>query len=253
MDWSLKGRARGLFWTIAGTSAAIAITLAIDWPYVVSVSGAARTRALLVDILLPFFLAGPALFLLTSKIRQLAILQQKFESLASIDYLTSLPNRRAFTDGVQRYLQDRRKPPDQTSGALLIADVDHFKAINDELGHDQGDDALRLIGAAIEGVLRQGDLVGRVGGEEFGIFLPGANRQQASVVAERIREAIRDADFRPFGERREITVSVGGVAFRERLALDALYRIADRRLYDAKQNGRDRSSITEAGSQALAA
>jgi diguanylate cyclase (GGDEF)-like protein len=124
-----------------------------------------------------------------------------------------------------------------------MIDADNFKAINDLFGHDAGDEALTIIARSIRAVLRAGDLVGRMGGEEFGVFLPGADQQSAHAVAERIRRSVNLAVFAPDGRQRSLSVSVGGVVFTGQAAFSDLFRIADQRLYGAKQTGRNRVTI----------
>jgi diguanylate cyclase len=243
LDWSSTGRTRVYFWTLAGTLACIAIALAVDYPNYSVLEPAGRNRALLVNVFLPMALAGPALYVLTSKIRQLALAQDRLTILASTDSLTAVLNRGAFTMLVDAYLKQASAQNDAMRGALLVIDADHFKDINDNYGHDRGDEALRLIAQGIKGVLRGADIVGRIGGEEFGVFLPGSNVEHAVGVAERIRTAIVAVDFRPDGERRPLSVSVGGATFARRIGFSELYRIADQRLYAAKHSGRNRISV----------
>ena len=129
-------------------------------------------------------------------------------------------------------------------GSLLVIDADHFKLINDNLGHQTGDEALKLIASSIKGSLRDADIVGRIGGEEFGVFLPGAEETDASQVAERIRSTISSAVFPEAGNRYNLTVSVGGVSFRRRASFDELFSTADSHLYRAKANGRNQVAMT---------
>ncbi|MBN9010905.1 MAG: GGDEF domain-containing protein, partial [Rhizobiales bacterium] len=119
-------------------------------------------------------------------------------------------------------------------------DADHFKTINDRFGHDRGDEALRVIARSIQGLVRGADLVGRVGGEEFGVFLPGSSSRQAEAVAERIRKTINEAEFDADGERTPLSVSVGGAIFRGDVSYADLFHVADQQLYRAKQAGRNR-------------
>jgi len=153
--------------------------------------------------------------------------------------------RGAFTALVEGYLAQLGKASfPHKGGALLIVDADHFKAINDTMGHEAGDDALKLIARKIAGLLRTTDLIGRIGGEEFAVFLPGSSPMQAEVVAERIRLAVAEADFvTTTGERKGLSVSVGGAVFDRRLDFADLFRLADRQLYSAKANGRNRVSV----------
>jgi len=140
---------------------------------------------------------------------------------------------------VEAYLRKAEDEARLRSGALLVVDVDHFKSINDTYGHDYGDRALKAIAASIRNAVRNGDMVGRLGGEEFGVLLAGADPGQARAIAERIRSSVADTVFAS-GNARPISVSVGGVTFRKPASYEALFRAADRQLYDAKGAGRNR-------------
>ena len=97
----------------------------------------------------------------------------------------------------------------------------------------------------VDHFLRTGDIVGRMGGEEFGVFLPGVTQHQAQIVADRIRDAVSAADFRSHGEPRQLSVSIGGAAFSETTSFAQLFRIADQRLYGAKHAGRNTSAVVQ--------
>ena len=128
---------------------------------------------------------------------------------------------------------------------MLVIDVDHFKRINDSFGHDSGDEALKVIAETIRGAVRDIDLVGRIGGEEFSVFLPGTDPNRTLAVAERIRAAISAAEFSPTGSRVGLSVSVGGATFADAASFGELFRRADQRLYAAKLNGRNRVEINQ--------
>lgn len=253
IDWSPRGRARVVLWTILGTIGSIAVALAVDYPNYSAMEGSRQVGAILQNILVPLALAGPLLFVLTNKIRQLAIAQFQLSVVASTDSLTSVLNRGAFTMLVDAYLQQTRVRDNDLHGALLVIDADHFKTVNDRFGHDQGDVALKLIAQSIRDVLRGADIVGRLGGEEFGVFLPGSDGRQAESIAERIRSAIWTADFLPDGTRRPLSVSVGGAVFTRRVQWTELYRVADRLLYAAKDAGRNRVAMGAVANYAIAA
>lgn len=193
---------------------------------------------------LAIILTGPILAFLALRLRDLARANQRLDIVASTDSLTSCLNRGAFSNRVDARLADDGRNQRRIKGALLVIDADHFKSINDSFGHDAGDEALRAIAGAIRGQVRKGDLVGRLGGEEFGVFLPGATQENAAGVAERIRRSISEIAFRPNGHRYDLTVSVGGVSFEDHLGFVELFRIADRRLYQAKNSGRNRIELT---------
>ncbi|TNC74120.1 diguanylate cyclase domain-containing protein [Rubellimicrobium roseum] len=149
------------------------------------------------------------------------------------DPLTGLLNRRGFQEAMSRL-------PAGQDGALLIIDIDHFKRINDRYGHPAGDVILRSLGARLAAVLRQGDLLARLGGEEIGAFLPGLAPPGASVATRRLCEAIRAEPFTlPGGGTVAVTASLGG-AYGPPGMLDALTARADAALYAAKHAGRNR-------------
>jgi diguanylate cyclase (GGDEF)-like protein len=168
-----------------------------------------------------------------ANLRDLAIA----ESRASTDGLTALANQRAVKETVKRMVA-------QTSRALrpltaIMLDLDHFKQINDTYGHSRGDDVLAAVGAILSGTVRSSDFVGRNGGEEFIVLLPDTNSDTARVVAEKIRAAI--ADIAVSGVDREITASLGIATIPQDAGDgDELVRSADRALYLAKNNGRNR-------------
>ena len=128
---------------------------------------------------------------------------------------------------------------------LLILDIDNFKAINDLYGHHAGDEALTIMARSIRSVLRDGDIVGRMGGEEFGVFLPGVSEDEAAAGAERVRRSVNLAVFAPEGQRRDLSVSIGGAVFTGKTTFTDLFRIADQRLYGAKHAGRNVAAIVQ--------
>ncbi|TGR17299.1 MULTISPECIES: GGDEF domain-containing protein [unclassified Mesorhizobium] len=165
---------------------------------------------------------------------QLAAAHRRLSEKASRDDMTGMLNRESFFAA----LDGSRRKSDR--GALLIIDADHFKTINDNFGHLTGDDALLLIAGAIERGVRGGDVLGRIGGEEFGAFLVGATEKEAKRVAERIRREVELIRFRPVDERTiPLTVSIGGTVCDVEANVSELMRAADRRLYQAKHAGRN--------------
>lgn len=247
-DLSATSWGRVIAVTIAGTAFFIAVAFFVDsfnFPYL---SPEAVWRAQLTDLLLPLALGGSFLFFLMWKIRQLAIAQRDLSVIAATDSLTTVLNRGAFSMLVEAYLEQVRRQSSVKSGALLIIDADHFKLINDRLGHDCGDQALKLIAQAIKGQLRGSDIVGRIGGEEFGVFLPGVDPSQSWLVAESIRRRIREMDFSPGGRSCPLSVSIGGTSFSGPTTYEEIFSAADKRLYAAKSNGRDQVSFDPAES-----
>lgn len=238
LDLSRHGFARIWLLTIFGTLGCVAAALYLDSFNFVLLDEAARNRAILFDITVPMLIAAPLFFFFGCKIRELTIAHHQLSVVASTDSLTAVLNRGAFRMLVEAYLTSVEK--EQCSGALLVVDADEFKFINDTFGHDRGDEALRIIASSIKASLRGSDLVGRMGGEEFAVFLPSCPPNRAEVVAERIRHGVAAAAFAPMGRLQPLSVSVGGASFSAPVGFDDLYRLADQRLYAAKQDGRNR-------------
>jgi diguanylate cyclase (GGDEF)-like protein len=177
---------------------------------------------------------------------QLAAAHRRLEEKASRDDMTGMLNRESFFAA----LEGSRRKADR--GALLIIDADHFKTINDNFGHLTGDTALLAIAQAISRGIRSGDILGRIGGEEFGAFLVGASDQEAKRVAERIRREVELIRFQPADERTvPLTVSIGGTKCPPDANVSELMRAADKRLYEAKNRGRN-LAIFDSGISAAA-
>lgn len=245
-DFSPRGWGRVLWWTVLGTLFCVAVAIYVDSFNFPGMTPDRLTHALLVNTLVPTGLAVPMLLFFTMKLRELAIAHHELAKYASTDALTSVLNRGAFTTLVEGYLAQVRQSEGGPRGALLLVDADNFKSINDSYGHDRGDDALRIIAGSIKEALRETDLVGRIGGEEFAIFLPGSDRPRAESAAERVRRTIAEAVFMPDGSIRRLSVSVGGAVFERPMPLIELFRTADQQLYAAKRGGRNRVSVAEA-------
>jgi diguanylate cyclase (GGDEF)-like protein len=243
LDLSAESWGRVIVTTVAGTLFCVLAALYLDSFNFISLDDAARLRAITTDILLPIILAAPLLLFFTSKLRELAIAHQHLTIYASTDSLTGVLNRAAFATLVDAYLKETRDP----NGALLVIDADNFKSINDSYGHDRGDEALRMIASAMRSLLRSPDLVGRLGGEEFGVFLPGSDAGNAAIVGERIRKNVFDSVFVPGTQPHQLSVSIGGAAFNHTIEFHDLFRLADQQLYAAKQAGRNRIVVAPVG------
>lgn len=204
-------------------------------------SAGINVQGLSVAILMPITLGTPMTFVLMLKYEQLRHANAQLERLATTDWLTACLTRGAFTRAVTRHLEQA-----SDRGALLIVDADDFKVVNDSFGHQNGDEALRLIAAAIRGSARASDHVGRLGGEEFGIFLGATDPETADQVAEQIRGAISAIQFLPNNKPCPLSVSIGGATYAARAEFGDLYRLADLHLYHAKNSGRDRVAMMQA-------
>jgi diguanylate cyclase (GGDEF)-like protein len=158
------------------------------------------------------------------------------QSAATIDGLTGLANRATTMDRLHTMLEAM---PIVENGAVLLLDIDHFKSINDHLGHAAGDECLRKIGDIIRTTVRGGDTAGRIGGEEFLIVMPGASRDIALTVGERLRLAVALGGMR-HASGEPVTTSIGAAAARVGDTAETLLARADRGLYEAKRQGRNR-------------
>jgi len=169
-------------------------------------------------------------------------LQDKLAQIAATDFLTGLPNCRSFLNDAG---QDG-----QRKGVVLLIDADHFKAVNDKFGHEVGDRCLQAIGAHLKASLRKGDMVGRIGGEEFAVYLRDPTPDEAQIVAERICSRVT-LDGEGSGKAAiSVTVSVGAAEHMPGSDLEAALRHADDALYRAKSNGRARIECASAIEQA---
>jgi diguanylate cyclase (GGDEF)-like protein len=163
----------------------------------------------------------------------------RLSTAARTDALTGLVNRQGFDERLEHALASDRRTGLQT--ALIIADVDHFKAINDLLGHAAGDAALRTVGQMALSVARNTDTVARMGGDEFAVILPGTDAEGAFAFAERVREAVIASNW---GEPAPLTMSFGiAESTADGLHADVLTRSADRALYLAKELGRNQTVV----------
>lgn len=161
------------------------------------------------------------------------------ETQANTDTLTGLYNRRAFYERGGHSLESCKRYGHPC--AILMIDIDHFKRINDSHGHAAGDEVIRTVSRILRGSLRDLDIIGRLGGEEFAVVLPQANATQALETAERLRQAIAQATADYAGIKLSVTISIGLARLSpEASNLESLLDTADKALYLAKQSGRDR-------------
>ena len=172
-----------------------------------------------------------------------AQLFDEMEHKTRSDYLTGLVNHRSFNAMLSAELARARRHGHQLS--LLIADIDHLKAINDKLGHVIGDSVIREIAETLRMSCRNADMAARYGGEEFGVILPEAPLVEALQVAERIRERVNESIYTGAGH---VTVSIGVASYpTDALSKDDLVKAAERAVLISKNGGRNRVSYFDAG------
>lgn len=164
---------------------------------------------------------------------QLAIKNNELDIIANTDVLTGCMNRRAFLQSAKRIYK-------KSSSALILADLDHFKKLNDTYGHSAGDAALRHFVEVTQEQLREKDQIARIGGEEFAFLLPDTNVKGLQQIGERICKSVADSRFIFEGQTIIMTVSLGGIIITEPVdKVDKLMNLADNCLYRAKENGRN--------------
>lgn len=171
------------------------------------------------------------------QLAELAVLNRKLETAAMTDVLTRLPNRRFAL----RQLEDELSVAltAQAPLSVVMIDIDHFKLVNDQHGHDMGDLVLRETAAVLRRGLRKGDYVCRLGGEEFLAICPGSTLAQATMTAERLRSAVAE-HLIGFGYEHCVTISAGVASLEQGYdTVDELLKLADRRVYAAKASGRN--------------
>jgi diguanylate cyclase (GGDEF)-like protein len=171
-----------------------------------------------------------------------ANLFEQVQQLAVTDELTGFYNRRYFYELVELELARSRRYHHPVS--LLMIDIDHFKAVNDQYGHATGDRVLKEICNSMRRMVRESDIPGRHGGEEFVILLPETPRDRAADVAERLRQAVAAEPLTVDEYEISVTLSIGVTEFADsKQDLDTFLRQADQAMYSAKQAGRNRVSI----------
>jgi diguanylate cyclase (GGDEF)-like protein len=167
-----------------------------------------------------------------------AWLLEQVQRLAATDGLTKIANRRTFESTLEREVARATRSAEHLS--LVMIDIDHFKRLNDEHGHQAGDEVLRNVAAALSCECRDFDTAARYGGEEFAVVLPGCGPDEARLIAERLRHAVAAAP-----STVPITASAGVATYPAHAGdADTLVRAADDALYESKRAGRDRTTVS---------
>ncbi|MBX3724489.1 MAG: diguanylate cyclase [Xanthomonadales bacterium] len=170
---------------------------------------------------------------------------RELERAAGTDAVTGLANRRAMLERLQEALAHSRETGQPLT--LVMADVDHFKAINDRHGHDAGDAVLVAIGERLAATLRSQDTLARWGGEEFLLLLPATGLTAGHAIAERLRKAISATPFTVAGEAVMLTITQGVATARPGMSAQSLIKAADQALYAGKRRGRDQVVAVSTG------
>ncbi len=164
--------------------------------------------------------------------------KKELEELSSIDKLTGILNRRKLDEFLEYEVSVSKRY--LTNLSLIILDIDHFKSVNDTYGHQMGDKVLFEVTKIITNSIRESDIFGRFGGEEFLLICPETDQDQAFLLAEKLRKKIENYNFDKIGQK---TVSLGISEFKEEDTANTLIKKADIALYESKNNGRNRTTI----------
>ena len=188
--------------------------------------------AMTLAIGIPILIAAPVAYIALRLMQMTQNGVDKLENFVKFDSLTGVLTRHYFLESVRARIGE--------GGLLFLVDADHFKAINDTYGHDVGDEALRVIGAALNMATPETALIGRIGGEEFAVFLPAMSTVDVTRHAEAIKHVIA-ARGETVGEHAVgLTVSIGVAEIGKGSTLTILMKEADENLYVAKRSGRNR-------------
>ncbi len=187
---------------------------------------------MLITFFIPFLITSPIAFFLLNMIRLMNLSIQKIDDHVKFDPLTGALTRAYFLNSIERSTTKQ--------GAFLMIDADHFKSVNDTHGHAAGDEVLKEISASIKMTIGKRGVLGRLGGEEFGVQLPNMAQDEALFLAWEICEIMRGRAINVGGKSIRVTLSIGMAMQDKSTNFDTAMREADALLYDAKREGRDR-------------
>lgn len=185
-----------------------------------------------------YILALSYIELVQRKLAEAGVKLRSVETDAMRDYLTGIPNRRASTEVLQKAIEKNTEHGTKTT--VMMIDIDHFKRINDTFGHDVGDEVLLSFTTLIKNHIRNGDILGRWGGEEFILILPNTGSENARILSNRLCNVVAKHSFLTVGQ---VTTSIGISVSQPDDTVETLVKRADVALYGAKQSGRNRAVL----------
>lgn len=222
--FTLRGATAG--WLAGGSAAALAVGLgATAIAHAVSSPASATGSAILAGGV-ALAVALPLLHTCGRMASRIALLRKEVQRLGQRDGLTACLNEPTFSALVDTYADRRAARDGSNHGTVLLIHLDDLQIVNDRFGYSWGNEALAQVAAAIRATVRQGDIVGRVSGNQFGVFLPGADEANARSVADRIYESVTALGFFPTGVRYPLSIRAGAVIVADRAKFDDLLKTA---------------------------
>lgn len=233
--YMINGKISGLLYTLSSIAIILIANFTVDL-HLSDVSIHSAILGLVIGSFLSYVYTNKILNYETSLKQQ----NSSLSVLASTDYLTGIMNRRMFNQISEHYFQTAQK--DHLSLTLLLLDLDHFKKINDTYGHQTGDQLLICFVQTVKSLLRKSDIFSRIGGEEFAILLSQIDKQDAYLLAEKIRQAVENITIHYEGHHVYIRTSIGISQNKASdTSFDDIFSRSDMALYKAKQEGRNRT------------
>lgn len=234
-------------WLAGGGVAALLVGLGVSAvANAVSSTTPAAGGAVLASVV-ALAVALPLLYICSRMANRIALLRREAQHLGQRDGLTACLNEPTFSALVDTYADRRAVREGATRGTVLLIHLDDLQVVNDRFGYSWGNEALAQVAAAIRGTVRQGDIVGRVSGNKFGVFLPGADETSANGVANRIRESVTGIGFFPTGVHTPLSIRAGGVIVADQTKFDDLLRTAVGTLEMTRGQGQEWIRYTSMG------
>ncbi|WP_295812432.1 diguanylate cyclase [uncultured Nitratireductor sp.] len=225
--------------TLLGTLAAVGLSFLVHYLLFSGDSIDPYRRSLAVALVLPVLITAPLLVYIGQTMEELRRVKRERSFSVAYDPSTEVYNGNMFTTLVERRRAATVSEAGRTFGALLIVEAENTRDISIDYGFNWGEKSMRQIASVIRANVRRSDVVGRLSGSEFGVFLPGATVERAQEVGDRIRAAVAEAPFAAHGEEIELSLDIGGVIFEDQIEFRGLMRIASEQLALARQNGPD--------------
>jgi diguanylate cyclase (GGDEF)-like protein len=228
------------------TLISIVVSVLITYLFASNIQGVSISASMIIALIVPSVVAPLTSWVLIGQFEKINAMEQTMRELATYDSQTGLLTRQAFYHDAESYLNIIKRNPDYFS--VMMLDIDHFKVVNDTYGHHIGDFVLERFGTFFLEHLRNSDIVGRLGGEEFAVILPHTLSEDAQFLAEAIRADLENLTITKDSVSLSVTASIGISHYTQNVSSDInrILKDADIALYRAKQTGRNRTVLLNA-------